>query len=441
MQTLDHAARTPPGEAARIAPDLTLLVLARDEAENLRELLPAVRRALEPLGLSCELLVVDGSTTPDAATVAEEHGARVVRQIARGYGQAFREGIAAARGAYIAVIDADLSHDPDVIGRLWDARQDAGVVIASRYTPGASAAMPPLRRLLSRALNAFCRRGLSLPVRDLSSAYRLYRRDAIAGAALRASNFDILEEALIHINADGWEIREVPFHYQPRRHGRSNARLLKFAWSFARTFVRMWQLRNSAFSADYDERAFNSVIPLQRYWQRTRHRLIIGFLDGNTRTLDIGCGSSRIIQGIPYAVGLDIQLKKLRRIQRKTSRVVQATITKLPFASGAFETIICSQVIEHVPYELVDWHEMNRVLVTGGTLIVGTPDYGTIVWPLLERAYGIVHPAGYVHEHINHYTAASLKAELDAHGFSVTDRAYVGGGELIYKARKVRESA
>jgi hypothetical protein len=96
-------------------------------------------------------------------------------------------------------------------------------------------------------------------------------------------------------------------------------------------------------------------------------------------------------------------------------------------------------VIEHVPYELVDWREMNRVLVTGGTLIIGTPDYATIAWPLLEWAYGIVHPAGYVHEHINHYTAASLRAELDAHGFAVTDRAYVGGGELIYRAKKVRD--
>ena len=132
-------------------------------------------------------------------------------------------------------------------------------------------------------------------------------------------------------------------------------------------------------------------------------------------------------------------MKKLRRVQRKTHRVVQATITSLPFASGAFGTIICSQVIEHVPYELVDWREMNRVLVTGGTLIVGTPDYATIAWPLLEWAYGIVHPAGYVHEHINHYTAASLRAELDSHGFAVTDRAYVGGGELIYRARKVRD--
>jgi ubiquinone/menaquinone biosynthesis C-methylase UbiE len=153
--------------------------------------------------------------------------------------------------------------------------------------------------------------------------------------------------------------------------------------------------------------------------------------------LDIGCGSSRIILGLADAVALDIQLKKLRRIQGRHARLVQGTIASLPFSDGAFETVICSQVIEHIPRELVDFAEMNRVLVLGGTLTIGTPDYGTIIWPLLERAYGIVHPDGYVHQHINHYTAATLARGLTENGFAIRAKAYVGGGELIYQAQKV----
>jgi SAM-dependent methyltransferase len=203
-----------------------------------------------------------------------------------------------------------------------------------------------------------------------------------------------------------------------------------------RTLYRLWVLRNSAFSADYDERAYNSLIPLQRYWQRARYRIITGFVDRDSRILDIGCGSSRIVQALPRAVGLDIQLKKLRRIAGSTRALVQATITELPFRDGAFDTLICSQVIEHVPESLVDWREFNRVLAPGGTFVVGTPDYATVTWPALERAYAIVHPRGYVNEHINRYTAASLRACLEQHGFTITDTAYVGGGELIYRARK-----
>jgi ubiquinone/menaquinone biosynthesis C-methylase UbiE len=130
-------------------------------------------------------------------------------------------------------------------------------------------------------------------------------------------------------------------------------------------------------------------------------------------------------------------MKKLRRIAPRTQKVVQATLTQLPFRSGAFETLICSQVIEHVPEPLVDWCEMNRVLTTGGIFVVGTPDYATVAWPALERAYGIVHPKGYVHEHINQYTAASLRHALESHGFEVVASAYVGRAELIIKARKV----
>jgi len=80
----------------------------------------------------------------------------------------------------------------------------------------------------------------------VSSGFRLYRREALDGIDLRAANFDVLEEVLINILTRGWEIREIPFHYQPRQEGRSKARLLAFGWSFVRSFRRMRQLRWSA---------------------------------------------------------------------------------------------------------------------------------------------------------------------------------------------------
>jgi ubiquinone/menaquinone biosynthesis C-methylase UbiE len=241
------------------------------------------------------------------------------------------------------------------------------------------------------------------------------------------TRFEWLLGAIVHVNADGWPIVRL---------GPGDVAAPEDAAASARTLYRLWQTRNSAFSADYDERAFNSLIPLQRYWQRARYRIITGFVDPRSHILDIGCGSSRIVQALPHAVGLDIQLKKLRRISSSTRKLVQATVTRLPFRDAAFETIICSQVIEHVPTPLVDWREFNRVLAPGGTFVVGTPDYATIAWPVLERLYDIVHPKGYVNEHINRYTAASLRECLEQHGFTITDTAYVGGGELIYRARK-----
>ncbi|MGH9373410.1 MAG: class I SAM-dependent methyltransferase, partial [Vicinamibacterales bacterium] len=306
---------------------------------------------------------------------------------------------------------------------LWEERSSAGMLLAGRAgqrLPGSSAT---IRNLTLRAWQ----RVLSLPVPPECGVI-LCQRSVLNRPPEAGTPFEWLLESIVLANADGWPVR---------RHSAACPATLHPVLIRPRAVWRLWVLRNSALSADYDERAFNSVIPLQRYWHRRRHAIINGFVDPRTRILDVGCGSSRIVQDLPNAVGLDVQIKKLRRISPRTHKVVQATLTRLPFRSGSFETLICSQVIEHVPEPLVDWREMNRVLAAGGTLVVGTPDYSTLAWPVLERLYGIVHPKGYVHEHINRYTAASLERALESHGFAPTARAYVGRAELIVRARKI----
>src|SRR5205823_1931681 len=158
-------------------------------------------------------------------------------------------------------------------------RNDAEVLIASRYVRGGRADMGWFRRLLSHILNRTFSRVLSLPLRDLSSGFRMYHRDVLMGLTLVARDFDMLEEILIRVHAEGWRIAEVPFHYMARGSGRSHVRLFKFAVAFLRTLVRMWKLRNSVAAADYDHRAFDSPIWLQRYWQRARHRIVLCFLE------------------------------------------------------------------------------------------------------------------------------------------------------------------
>src|SRR2546421_10461513 len=416
---------------------LSLVIPALNEAANLERILPVLARALSALGPTNEIIVVDGGSTDGTQEVVRKHDARLVSQKLPGFGSAYRAGFEQARGEYILTLDADGSHDTAFLVDLWAARLQGDVVIAARYVPGGAADMPAWRRLLSRVLNITFRRGLSLPVHDLSSGFRLYHRAVLRAVNLAASDFDILEEILIRALAAGYRVVEVPFRSRSRLAGRSHARLFKFAVSYLRTFVAMWRLRNSVASSDYDARAYDSVIPLQRSWQRGRYRVITRLAGGFHRVLDVGCGSSRILGSNPAMIGLDIQLHKLRYSARYGNSLVHGSIFELPFADGSFDCVICSEVVEHIPAQEKPFDELARVLKTGGRLILGTPDYDQWQWRTLEWLYGHLAPGGYADEHITHYSRTNLSAYLQGKGFAIEGVEYVGSSEMIFSLRKL----
>jgi dolichol-phosphate mannosyltransferase len=418
-----------------LAPELAVVIPAWNERENLELLLPALREVLEDLGVVAEIVVADGGSADGTPETAMRRGARVVVQTERGYGGGLLAGFAATTAPWILTMDADLSHRPVFVQELWKRRDEADVLIASRYVAGGRADMEASRRMLSHLLNRTYARALALPLRDLSSGFRMYRRTALEGIRPAARDFDFLEELLIRVHADGWRVAEVPFHYMARGSGRSHARLVKFGWALARTLVRMWQLRNSVNAADYDWRAYDSPVWLQRYWQRTRHRIVRDWVSAGP-VVDVGCGSSHIIVDLPQALGVDIRLSKLRWLRGRHARVSQASGDQLPLRAASVGTLITSEVIEHVENAEEHLAEAARVLRPGGTLIAGTPDYGRWLWWALEWVYAKVLPGAYAHEHITHYTRASLTASLARHGFEVLDVRYVGGCEMIVRARR-----
>jgi dolichol-phosphate mannosyltransferase len=413
-----------------------VVIPAWNERDNLELLLPALKKVLSDLNVRSEIVVVDGGSRDGTAEAARQWGARVVTQSEPGYGGALMMGFSVTTAPYVITMDADLSHLPVFIEQLWKRRHEAQVLIASRYIPGGRADMTLTRRLLSRILNVTYGRVLSVKVRDLSSGFRLYRGEALRGLRLLARDFDILEEIVIWIYNTGWTVLEVPFQYMARGSGRSHVRLLKFGRAFARTLFKMWRLRNSVEAADYDYRAFDSPIWLQRYWQRTRHPIIMEFVEERRPLLDIGCGSSRIILDLDGAVGFDIAQHKLRWLRSRHDPLVGGSCEDLPFRDKSFATVINSEVIEHVRDVPEVLTEMDRVLRPGGILIVGTPDYDRWLWHVLEWIYGKVLPGAYAHEHITHFTQKTLAARLRAAGYEILACRYVGFCEMIFKARK-----
>ncbi|MFN7971861.1 MAG: glycosyltransferase [Acidobacteriota bacterium] len=348
--------------AAVAGPQLSVVIPTHHEEGNIEPLLSKVKAVLDTLGATYEIVIVDVGSGDATIGRAQAMGARAFVQGEPGYGGALRDGFRLALGEFVVTMDADLSHDPVFIKDMWARRNDADMIIASRYVDGGKAEMPLFRYVLSRILNVTWSFILSLPLKDISSGFRMYRRRILPGLKLGSRDFDILEEIVLKVYAEGYRVLEIPLAYAPRQSGRSHARLFGFAKSYARTLFSMWRLRNSLFSADYDERAFNSWIPPQRYWQRERYRIIMRMLAGTKgTTLDIGCGSSRIVQAMPKAVGLDILLKKLRYLRKMGKPLVTGDINQLPFATATFDTVVCSQVIEHIPIDIRIFRELARV--------------------------------------------------------------------------------
>lgn len=415
---------------------LSVVIPALNEEENIVELIAALHRVVPLISPDYEIILVDGGSMDNTRDMAKRLETKVIVQKGKGYGEALKDGFAAAQGDYVLTLDADLSHNSSFIPQMWEARTEAEIVVASRYIPGGSAETPLMRKVLSKILNKFFATGLDLPLKDLSSGFRLYKSSALNNIALTSSDFDILEEALVRCYAQGWRVKEIPFHYLPRKSGDSHVKLLRFGVAYLRTFRRMWSLRNSIRSADYDYRAFDSRIPLQRYWQRRRYKIVTELAGRAQSTLDVGCGSSRILNGLENGVGVDVQMAKLRYTRRHGKPVVNASIFALPFKDNAFDCVICSEVIEHLPAGERPFLELSRVLQRGGRLVIGTPDYASIWWRVIERLYGLFAPGGYTEEHITKHSKSSLIKLLEGQGFSLQQFRSVCRSEMILCFRK-----
>ena len=440
-ETGEHWAGVPvadlPNHTQGAGPSLSVVIPALREPDNLAILLPQLRTSLEALDCTYEILLITGEPDPATDEVAALHRARVVRQARPGYGGAIVTGLSESTGDYVLTMDADLSHTPKFVRSLWDRRDEAELLIASRYVPGGSTNLPLGRKLLSRVLNAFFGRALGLRVRDMSSGFRLIRADMARQLTLRGRDFNVLQELLVRAYAQGWRVKEVPFLCAPRGAGTSHAQIGKLGVTYLKSFWPLWKERNALAAADYDDRSFDSPIYLQRYWQRRRCQHVIELVAGEGPVLDVGCGSSRILDSLPKgSVAVDTLLHKLRYARRYEVATVQASGLRLPFADGSWSCVLSSEVLQYVPKEAPLIDELCRVLRPGGRLVLGTPDYDSWEWRSLEKLYGWVALGGSASEHIALYTRTELVRGLEGRGFALEESRDILRGEVILAFRK-----
>ncbi len=180
-----------------------------------------VQQALDTIranGIAGEVIVADNGSTDGSAGIALEAGARVVSIPEKGYGSALTGGIAAARGRYVLMADADASYDlTQIPGFLEQLRAGADLVMGNRFRGGiAERAMPSLHRYLGNPLlTGVGRLFFRSPCGDFHCGIRGFRKDSFARMDIRSTGMEFASEMVVKASLLRMKVSEIPASLSP----------------------------------------------------------------------------------------------------------------------------------------------------------------------------------------------------------------------------------
>ncbi len=232
-------APTPSGEL-----ELSIVMPCLNEAETLAVCIRKAQKFLIDNNIAGEVIIADNGSTDGSQQIANALGARIIAVSARGYGAALIGGIAAARGKYVAMGDADDSYDfLGLMPFVAQLREGAELVMGNRFRGGiAPGAMPALHRYLGNPVLSFAGKLFySAPISDFHCGLRAFSRAAIIDLNLTTTGMEFASEMVVKATLKKLRIVEVPTTLVPDgrtraphlRSWRDGWRHLKFLLTFA----------------------------------------------------------------------------------------------------------------------------------------------------------------------------------------------------------------
>lgn len=234
---------------------ITVITPTYNEAENLSKLVSA----LFALPLDLRLLVVDDNS-PDgtgqlADDLARQHPDRITvlhREGKLGLRTAYLNGFAQVlqtNADAIVQMDADFSHAPSVLVAMAERLASCDLVLGSRYVDGGAVDVrwPLWRKSLSAFGNFYARTILGLPLRDVTTGYRMWRAETLRGIPLQriqSNGYVFLVEMAYLAYCLEYKIGEVPIYFADRRWGKSKMSFKIQAEAALRVWQVLWNCRD-----------------------------------------------------------------------------------------------------------------------------------------------------------------------------------------------------
>jgi glycosyltransferase involved in cell wall biosynthesis len=198
--------------------ELSIVMPCLNEAETLAHCIRSAKQFLSSHDVRGEVIVADNGSSDGSPAIAEAHGARVVFISERGYGHALQGGIAAARGCFVIMGDADASYDfANLAGFLEKLREGYDLVMGNRFQGGIKpGAMPPLHRYVGNpVLSGLGRLFFRSPCQDFHCGLRGFRKETITGLDLRTTGMEFASEMVVKASLHNLRICEVPTTLSP----------------------------------------------------------------------------------------------------------------------------------------------------------------------------------------------------------------------------------
>jgi len=232
-----------------------VIIPTYNEAENL----PKLVSALFALPLDLDILVIDDNSPDGTGRIADDLATanpkrvRVMHRtgklgLSSAYIQAFRTLFDGTLDA-IGQMDADFSHDPAALVEMAKRLETCDLVLGSRYIPGGSTDVrwPIWRKALSAWGNFYARSILQIPLRDVTSGFRLWRRETLMAMPLervKSSGYIFMVEMAYLAWCLQFKIGEVPIYFADRRWGKSKMSFKIQVEAAARVWQVLWAYRD-----------------------------------------------------------------------------------------------------------------------------------------------------------------------------------------------------